>query len=89
MPELDTASDNGAGHNALLQTYLHAETEPLVASGSRLTVIGRRDRLPTHLSNAIDHAERATIAGRQLHLRVALDYSSRESIAVRRSETIS
>src|ERR1700709_2517732 len=30
---------------AMLRTYLHAETERLVESGARLTVIGRRDRL--------------------------------------------
>jgi undecaprenyl diphosphate synthase len=34
---------------ALLRTYLHAEIERLVDSHTRLTIIGRRDRLPERL----------------------------------------
>ena len=42
--------------------------------------IGRRDRIPASLVEAIESAERATAAGRALELRIALDYSSREAI---------
>jgi undecaprenyl diphosphate synthase len=46
----------------------------------RLSVIGRRDRLPPLLVPVIESAERATTAGQRLHLRLAIDYSSRDSI---------
>jgi undecaprenyl diphosphate synthase len=64
----------------LLQTYLAAEIERLVDSDIRLTVIGRRDRLPAQLVENIADAEAATIAGQGLRLRIALDYSAREAI---------
>ena len=64
----------------LMRAYLRLETEKLSQSGARLEVIGRRDRLPTRLLREIGHAERATAEGRRLHLRVALDYSSRDAI---------
>ncbi len=66
---------------ALLRRHLRAETPTLVDSGARLTFIGRRDRLPARLVREIGDAEQATKAGRRLHLRIALDYSARESIA--------
>ncbi|MEO7085735.1 MAG: polyprenyl diphosphate synthase [Gemmatimonadaceae bacterium] len=49
-------------------------------NGVRLTIAGRRDRLPGSLVRAIHEAEAMTAHGRNLHLRVAIDYSSRESI---------
>jgi undecaprenyl diphosphate synthase len=66
---------------SLLRHYLVCEVRRLVENGVRLTVIGRRDRLPDGLSDAIHAAEQASIAGRRLHLRIAIDYSSREAIA--------
>jgi undecaprenyl diphosphate synthase len=48
--------------------------------GVRLTVVGRRDRLPLPLRAAIASAERATAGGQRLWLRIALDYSSRDQI---------
>ncbi len=65
----------------LLRIYMRAETRRLVEGGARLSVIGRRDRLQPRLMREIEAAERATSAGRRLHVRIALDYSSRESIA--------
>lgn len=65
----------------LLQVYLRAETRRFVESGARLSMIGRRDRLRPRLVREIEGAERATAAGRRIHVRIALDYSSRESIA--------
>jgi undecaprenyl diphosphate synthase len=65
---------------ALLRSYLRDETERLSRDGIRLRVIGRRDRLPAGLATAIERAEEATAAGQRLHLRVAIDYSARQSI---------
>jgi undecaprenyl diphosphate synthase len=62
---------------ALLRAYLSDETERLCSHGIRLTALGRRDRLPASLTAAIATAEAATSAGRALHLRIAVDYSSR------------
>ena len=64
----------------LLRFYLANEIEALVRNGVRLTVIGRRDRLPDGMANAIARAEAATGNGDTLHLRIAIDYSARESI---------
>jgi undecaprenyl diphosphate synthase len=64
----------------LLRSYLHLKTEKLRQHGARLEVIGRRDRLPNALLRGIARAESATAAGRRLHLRVAVDYSSRDAI---------
>jgi undecaprenyl diphosphate synthase len=65
----------------LLRIFLRIETARLRASGVRLEVIGRRDRLPQAALDAIEKAECATAGGERLHLRVAIDYSSREAIA--------
>ena len=65
---------------ALLRFYLASEVETLVRNGVRLSVIGRRDRLPDGLAVAIGRAEAATASGDVLHLRIAVDYSAREAI---------
>ena len=66
---------------ALLRRYLQAELARLVDSGTRLTVIGRRDRLPDGLGDEIAAAEWASASGERLDLRIAIDYSSRDAIA--------
>jgi undecaprenyl diphosphate synthase len=65
----------------LLRRYLRGETARCMENDVRLEVIGRRDRLPSALLAAITTAERATSGGARLHLRLAIDYSSREAIA--------
>ena len=65
---------------ALLRFYLANEVESLVKNGVRLTVIGRRDRLPEGIAAAIARAEAATSRGETLNLRIAVDYSSRDAI---------
>ncbi len=65
---------------ALLRFYLASEVESLVRNGVRLTVIGRRDRLPDGIATAIGRAEAATAQGDVLHLRIAVDYSARDAI---------
>jgi undecaprenyl diphosphate synthase len=66
----------------LLRAFLRLETERLKQRGVRLEVIGRRDRLAPPVLRAIEQAECATVAGCRLHLRVAIDYSSRDAIAL-------
>jgi undecaprenyl diphosphate synthase len=65
---------------ALLRFYLANEIQSLVKNGVRLTVIGRRDRLPGGIATAIARAEAATANGDALHLRIAIDYSARDAI---------
>jgi len=65
---------------ALLRRALVTEGKRCIDNGVRLTILGRRDRLPESLVGAIDQVERATVAGRRLHLRVAIDYSARDAI---------
>ncbi|HKW41834.1 MAG TPA: polyprenyl diphosphate synthase [Gemmatimonadales bacterium] len=64
----------------LFTRYLRTETPRLIENGVRLEVVGRRDRLPAALVTAIAAAERATAHGPRLHLRLAVDYSSRWAI---------
>jgi undecaprenyl diphosphate synthase len=64
----------------LLENYLRTDAAECAAHGVRLRVIGRRDRIPHSLLDAIEAAEQVTAGGRTLELRIALDYSSREAI---------
>ena len=64
----------------LLRRSLQIESKRCLENGVRLTIVGRRDRLPSSLVVAIQEAEALTAHGRNLHLRVAIDYSARESI---------
>ena len=64
----------------LLRRSLLIESKRCLDNGVRLTIVGRRDRLPASLVVAIQEAEAMTAHGRNLHLRIAIDYSSRESI---------
>jgi undecaprenyl diphosphate synthase len=64
----------------LFRRYLRTEREECVRAGVRLTVIGRRDRVPDGLRREMQAAERATLGGDRLWLRVAMDYSGRDAI---------
>ena len=66
----------------LLRRSLQVESKRCLENGVRLTIIGRRDRLPAMLVLAIQEAEQLTAHGRNLHLRVAIDYSARDSIVL-------
>ena len=66
---------------ALLRQYLRSDINEIVENGTRLTVIGRRDRLPAGLSDEISRVEQASASGRRLNLQIAIDYSSRDAIA--------
>jgi undecaprenyl diphosphate synthase len=69
-----------SGLMRLFRAYLAAETQRCVENDIRMSVIGRRDRLPEALRRAIDGAEAATMGGHRMHLRIALDYSSRDAL---------
>jgi undecaprenyl diphosphate synthase len=73
--------DEVAGLMSLLRRYLRAELARLIENGVRLTVIGRRDRLPDGLGDEIAEAQRRSASGARLHLRIAIDYSARDAIA--------
>ncbi|NWG24120.1 MAG: di-trans,poly-cis-decaprenylcistransferase [Pseudorhodoplanes sp.] len=64
----------------LMWHYLRTRTNELIESDVRLTVIGRRDRLPRGLGAEIARAEQISALGRRLHLRIAIDYSARDAI---------
>jgi undecaprenyl diphosphate synthase len=64
----------------LLHEYLLTETSNCMAEGVRLSIIGRRDRMPATLRDTIADSEAATANGTRLHLRMAVDYSAREAI---------
>lgn len=64
----------------LLRRSLQVEAKRCLENGVRLTILGRRDRLPAPLRAAIADAESLTARGRNLHLRVAIDYSARDAI---------
>jgi undecaprenyl diphosphate synthase len=64
----------------LFRRALVTESKRCLNNGVRLTIVGRRDRLPGMLVQTIHEVEALTAHGRNLHLRVAVDYSARDSI---------
>ena len=64
----------------LLKSYLKSEISRCRENGIKLSIIGRRDRLKPQIVKLIEEAEALTSAGKNLHLRVAIDYSSRDAI---------
>jgi undecaprenyl diphosphate synthase len=64
----------------IFENYLRREIVSWLATGVRVSVFGRRDRVPASLREAMANAESATGACGRLHLRLAIDYSGRESI---------
>ncbi|HTW64741.1 MAG TPA: di-trans,poly-cis-decaprenylcistransferase [Bryobacteraceae bacterium] len=64
----------------MFHLYLRREQARCIENGVRVSVIGRRDRLPRMLLPAIEECERATAPGHRMNLRLAVDYSSRDAI---------
>lgn len=64
----------------LMGEFLRVDTPDCAREGIRISAIGRRDRLAPHLRAAVEEAEAATAHCEKLHLRIAVDYSSRETI---------
>jgi undecaprenyl diphosphate synthase len=65
---------------SLLAHHLESETPRCIESGVRMEAIGRRDRLPRDLRESIEQTEQRTRFGDRLLLRIAIDYSARDSI---------
>jgi undecaprenyl diphosphate synthase len=65
---------------ALFACYIATETARCIENDVRMTIIGRRDRLPDSLIAAITAAECQTQTGGRLQLRIAVDYSARDAI---------
>jgi undecaprenyl diphosphate synthase len=64
----------------LFRSRLVSEVPRLLDNNVRLTAIGRRDRLPLALADALGDAEEKTAKGSTLHMRLAIDYSARDEI---------
>jgi len=64
----------------LLERFLRAELAECVREGVRIEALGRRDRLPMRVLDALVTAERTSAQGTGLRLRLAIDYSSRDEI---------
>ena len=64
----------------LFARHLRTETPRCIENGVALRIIGRRDRFPGPLVEAIETAEARTRDGTRLELRIAVDYSSRQAI---------
>ena len=64
----------------LLRHYLRADVRELIDNGVRLSVIGRRDRLPAGLAEEIARVERESAHGERIGLQIAIDYSARDAI---------
>jgi len=72
--------DEASGILGLIAEFALHDAAELAANQTRLTFVGRRDRLPGMVAAAMLGAEVATVAGKRLHLRVAVDYSSRDAL---------
>lgn len=64
----------------LLVRHFETESVECAGKGVRISMIGRRDRLPEAVVRAACQAERLTRECRRLHLRMAIDYSGRDAI---------
>lgn len=65
----------------LMREYCARERRELTDTGVRTTAIGQRDRIPGSALRQLQLLEESTAAGRRLHLRLAIDYSSQAEIA--------
>jgi undecaprenyl diphosphate synthase len=65
---------------SLFHRYLLAEQQNLLRNDIRISALGRRDRIPLPVREALGAAEAATKNCRRLHLRLALDYGARHEI---------
>lgn len=66
----------------LLRMYLKKEVRTLAKEGVKLTVIGRPDALSPDIQDMIEQAEERTRHNHRLNLVIALNYGSREELAL-------
>ncbi|MEP7070494.1 MAG: polyprenyl diphosphate synthase, partial [Usitatibacter sp.] len=64
----------------LFRRALLGEAKRCLENGVRLTILGRRDRVPSSLRHTIEQVESLTATGSRMHLRVAVDYSARDAV---------
>jgi undecaprenyl diphosphate synthase len=64
----------------LFRRALLGEAKRCLENGVRLTILGRRDRLPSSLRHTVEQVESLTASGSRMHLRVAVDYSARDAV---------
>jgi undecaprenyl diphosphate synthase len=64
----------------LFRRALLGEAKRCLENGVRLTILGRRDRLPSSLRHTVEQVEALTATGTRMHLRVAVDYSARDAM---------
>ena len=64
----------------IFRDFFCEEKDACVTSGIQVSVMGRRDRLPPDLREAVDEIEAATARRRSMHVRIAVDYSARDTI---------
>jgi undecaprenyl diphosphate synthase len=64
----------------LFRRALLGEAKRCLENGVRLTILGRRDRLPSSLRHTVEQVEALTATGMGMHLRVAVDYSARDAV---------
>lgn len=64
----------------LFEQYLDNQVEECAQKGIRLSFIGRRDRLSSRIARLMERAESRTRSLTGLHVRVAVDYSSRDAL---------
>jgi undecaprenyl diphosphate synthase len=64
----------------LFRRALLGEAKRCLENGVRLTILGRRDRLPSSLRHTVEQVEALTSTGTRMHLRVAVDYSARDAM---------
>jgi undecaprenyl diphosphate synthase len=64
----------------IFEGFFSVDTPALIRRDIRVSVVGRRDRLPVSLLQAIEKVEASSQPGGQLHVRLAIDYSGREAI---------
>jgi undecaprenyl diphosphate synthase len=64
----------------IFDEYLHEVGDECLEHGIRFSLIGRRNRLPPSVRCQAQWLEESTATGQTLDLRLAIDYSARESI---------
>jgi undecaprenyl diphosphate synthase len=62
----------------LLEQYLRTQLDECIEKGVRISFIGRRDRLNRRLERLMTDFEERTRECQRLHVRIAVDYSSRD-----------
>lgn len=64
----------------IFESFFRVDAPALAAQGARITVTGRRDRLPGILIDAIQSAEAVSASNQKILVRLAIDYSGRDAI---------